>query len=37
LSLSHLPALNLGEVEAGISIVSPVLGFLPLVAGLSTT
>jgi len=36
LSLSPLPALNLGKLEAGISITAPVLGFLPLPTGLST-
>ena len=35
ISLSALPALNLGAVEAGISIFSPVWWFYPTLAALS--
>ena len=37
LSLNSLPALNTGTVDAGIVIVSLVLGFLPSLAALSLT
>ncbi len=36
-SFNALPALNLGAFDAGIGIVSPVCGFLPSLAALSTT